>query len=75
MGSKKQRSTSTLASELYSTIARALDKNQSVLLSSLDLSSAFDIVNTDLLIKRLRVIGLPEDVVSLIKIWLSDRTY
>ena len=44
-------------------VARALDDNNLVLLASLDLSAAFDIVNVDLLIKRLTVAGLPSDII------------
>jgi hypothetical protein len=44
-------------------------------MASLDLSAAFDMVNTSLLIKRLKIIGLPTDVVDLIKIWLDDRSF
>ena len=44
-------------------------------MSSLDLSAAFDVVNIDLLMKRLKIIGLPEDIISLIRIWLSNRSY
>jgi hypothetical protein len=29
----------------------------------------------DLLVKRLRIIGLPDDVVDLIKVWLMNRFY
>ena len=54
-------------------IARALDDNKYVLMASLDLSAAFDIVNVPLLVKRLRVIGLPNDVVELIEMWLRER--
>jgi hypothetical protein len=39
------------------------------------LSSAFDVVNVDLLIRRLRIIGLPEDVTELIKVWLDNRAF
>ena len=44
-------------------------------MASLDLSSAFDVVNTALLITRLRIIGLPEDVIKLIELWLKERTF
>ena len=33
------------------------------------------IKNIELLLKRLRIAGLPDDVVNLIEIWLKDRTY
>ena len=42
-------------------------------MASLDLSSAFDLVNVKLLIKRLTIIGLPEDVIDLINIRLKER--
>jgi hypothetical protein len=45
------------------------------MVSSLDLSSAFDIVNIDLLIKRLRIIGLPPDVIELIEVWLNNMSF
>ena len=38
---------------------RTFHEDQLVLLASLDISAVFDIVNVGLLIKRLRVIGLP----------------
>ena len=74
-GFKKNRSTSTLSIELQAKIARALDNDEYVLVSSLDLSSAFDIVNVKLLLKRLRIIGLPSDVVDLIRVWLENRSF
>jgi hypothetical protein len=42
-------------------------------MASLDLSAAFNIVDVNLLIKRLKIWGLPTNVVSLIKVWLSGR--
>ena len=74
-GFKHKRSTSTLSIELQNLIARALDEDKEVLLASLDLSAAFDIVDTKLLIKRLGIIGLPGDVIDLIKVWLSNRMF
>ena len=74
-GFKHERSTSTLAVKLQSLIARALDEDKYVLVASLDLSSAFDVVDINLLILRLKRIGLPEDVVQLISEWLKDRFY
>jgi hypothetical protein len=40
-------------------------------MSSLDLSAAFDVVNIELLIKRLVIAGFPMDVVDLIRVWLK----
>jgi hypothetical protein len=74
-GFKKNRSTPTLSSELQSIIARALDNDEFVLVASLDLSSAFDVVDIKLLIKRLYIFGLPANVIELIEVWLKDRLY
>ena len=74
-GFKKDRSTSTASLVLQSLISRAIDDDNYVLMASLDLSAAFDIVNVKLLLKRLIVIGLPPDVVTLISVWLSKRYY
>ena len=44
-------------------------------MASLDLSSALDVVNMDLLIKRLIIIWIPDDIVSLISVWLKNRSF
>ena len=45
------------------------------LMASLDLSAAFDVVNVELLLERLEVIGLPPDVIKMISVWLRDRYF
>ena len=42
--------------------------------ASLDLSSAFDVINVDLLLVRLSVMGLPDDLVLLLRSRLKDRS-
>jgi hypothetical protein len=74
-GFKRERSTTTLSSHLQSIIGRALDEDNFVLVASLDLSSALDVVNVDLLLKRLHCIGMPTDIIQLISIWLKERLY
>jgi hypothetical protein len=74
-GFKKNRSTLTLSLELQSILARALDNDQFDLVASLDLSSAFDMVNIPLLLKRMSIIGLPHDVIELVRVWLTNRSY
>ena len=74
-GFKKNKSTATAGLLLQSLIANATDLNQYALMASLDLSAAFDLVNVDLLIKRLRIIGLRMDLVKLVRVWLSDRKF
>ena len=47
---------------IQSMISRALDEGEFVAMASLDMSSAFDVVDVPLLIKRLQIIGLPNDI-------------
>jgi hypothetical protein len=44
-------------------------------MASLDLSAAFDVVNIKLLIKQIKILGLPTDVIDLIKLWREDRSF
>ena len=74
-GFKKTKGTATAGLILQSIIARATDENNYVLMASLDLSAAFDHVNVNLLVKILKIIGMPKDLVKLIEIWLTDRTF
>ena len=73
-GFKKGKNTSTLALQLQSLIARSLDEDSYVLMASIDLSAAFDVINIDLLIRRLEILGLPIDIISLIEVWLNNRS-
>ena len=45
---EQNKSTSTLSLQLQSLIAQALDEDNYVLMASIDLSVAFDVVNIDL---------------------------
>ena len=42
---------------------------------TIDLSLAFIVVNIKLLLKRLKSIGILEDIISLIKIWVNNRMF
>ena len=44
-------------------------------MASIDLSAAFDLVNIKLLMIRLTKIGLPKDILRLIELWLSKRSF
>ena len=74
-GFKKGKSTASAGLLLQSLISHSTDEKNYVLMASLDLSSAFDIVNTDLLVKRLKILGFPSDLLGLIKNWLTDRCF
>ena len=52
-----------------------MDDDCYVALAGIDLSAAFDVVDVKLLIKRLTLLGLPDDVVELIEIWLRERFF
>jgi hypothetical protein len=70
---KRGHSTTTNSIELQSMISRALDDDKFVLVASLDLSSAYDVVNIKLLIKCLKIVQLPSDIINLITVWLMGR--
>jgi hypothetical protein len=72
-GFKKGRSTVTALKEIQSQIARKIDEGQYVAMGSLDLTAAFDVVDIDLLMKRLLTLGLPSDWLDLLGAWLRDR--
>ncbi len=46
-----------------------------IAMSILDLSTAFDLVNLDLLIKRLKIMGIPDDLLQLLEVWLRQRLF
>jgi hypothetical protein len=72
-GFRKGRSTISAARVLQHEISKAMDDNNYVAVASLDLSSAFDVVNTELLLKRITKMGLPQDVIGLLREWLVGR--
>ncbi len=59
----------------FSVIESALDKNEYVLMTSLDLNSVFDVISNDFLFKRLRIIVLPIHGVNLISVWFKHTSY
>ena len=44
-------------------------------MASIGLSVAFDVMNVDLLLKRITIIGLPRDLIDLVSIWLKERSF
>ena len=65
-GFKRGRSTATAGLTIQSLLSHALDQNKYALMSSIDLSAAFDVVNIKLLLKRLKIMALPNDLIELI---------
>ena len=72
-GFKKNRSTTTAGLSIQSKLARLLDNNNFVTMASLDLSSAFDVVDHELLYRRLEIMGIPNDLIQLLRGWLTGR--
>ena len=56
-------------------LSKALEQGNFAMMASLDLSSAFDVVNINLLLKRMKIMGIPRDIIELVEIWLRDRSY
>ena len=74
-GYKKGKSTNTAGLLIQSLITKAFDEDQYALMASVDLSSAFDVVDIKLLIKRMRIIGLPEDIIKLIENGIDESVF
>ena len=69
----KNKSTVTAGLLLQSLTAWAMDDDCYVALAAIDLSAAFDVVDVELLIKRLVILGLPSDVVKFIRIYCNNK--
>ena len=74
-GFKRKHSTTTAGLTIQTILARALNDDNYAIMASLDLSAAFDVVNVDLLLKRMKIIGLPDDITQLVENWLSERYF
>ena len=70
-GFKRKLSTNSVGLVIQSIIAHALDEDQ--FCSIANIWYAFDIANVKLLLQRMSTVGLPEDVVELVDIWLSTH--
>lgn len=71
---QKQHSTSKLGLQIQSLAGKSIQQNKIRGIVSLDLSSAFDVVDHDLLFKRCAKMGLPKNIINILKNWLSERT-
>ena len=71
---KKYHSTETALTCIHDDILRAVDKNQCVILLLLDLTAAFDTIDHDMLLSRLRkYIGLRDTALNWVRSYLSQR--
>ena len=72
-GFVKGRSTTTNLCEFTQFVSNALDKRSQVDAIYTDLSKAFDKVNHCILLKKLESFGLCDNLISVLKSWLTDR--
>ena len=72
-GFKKGFSTTTACQEILAKVSDAMDRGEYAIMASLDLTAAFDVVNVDLLLKRMEIMGIPQNLISLLKVWLKGR--
>ena len=72
-GYRKGRSTMTALLSMYDKWVLAASKGQVSGVVLVDLSAAFDLVSPSLLIKKLQIYGLEEDITTWITSYLTDR--
>jgi len=73
-GFKKGCSTNTAMLQIQAQITEILEKGQLAGIISLDLTAAFDVIDHEELLIRMTKVGIPNDVTSLVKSWLEDRS-
>ena len=72
-GYRSNRSTQTALLQMYDHWVQAAAQGQVSGAVLLDLSAAFDLVPSDILVKKLKIYGLQDDFLSWIDSYLSDR--
>ena len=72
-GYRKNRSTLTALLELYESWVKAADEGKLSGAVLIDLSSAFDLVCPEILIKKLKIYGFQQDILSWLRSYLTDR--
>ena len=72
-GYRGGRSTTTDLLTMYDKWVKASSKGQLSGVVLVDLSAAFDLVSPDILVKKLRIYGFKEDIITWICSYLSDR--
>ena len=74
-GFKQGLSTESACLEIQSRIANKCDINEFVAMATIDMSSAFDVVDIKLLLTRLKIMGFPSDLLLVLEHWLSNRLF
>ena len=73
MGYRRNRSTMTAALQMYDRWVRGASEGKMSGIVLLDLSAAFDLVNPDILVQKMKVYGLDSDFLEWMVSYLSER--
>jgi len=73
-GFKEGHSTITAAITLQSKIAECMDRNKLCAVTALDMSAAFDLLDAEVLKRRMNYQGYPHQIVNLVYGWITERT-
>lgn len=72
-GFKLKHSTTAAGLTLQTILAMALNDDNNAIMASPDSSATFDVMNVKLLLKRMDIIRVPDDIIQLIKNQLAER--
>ena len=72
-GFRRHHSTATALLEMYNVWLEAFDQDKLTAVVMLDLSAAFDVVDPEILLKKLSIYGFQENAVGWIRSYLTDR--
>ena len=72
-GFRKNHSTTTAALTVQNFVARALDKKKKVVVVSTDMSAAFDLLDKEVLLPRMKKMGIPLTLCRIYNDFLSNR--
>ena len=71
---KRNFSTETACLEIQTKLSNACDSGGFAALAFLDLTATFAVVDRNILRKRLKIMGIPVQLIHLLDDWLSDRS-
>ena len=74
-GFKENSGTEKACLEIQSRIAQVCDKDEFMVVATVDMSAAFDVVDHNLLIRRLEAMGFPVQLITVVSSWLKDRYF
>ena len=72
-GFRQNRSTQTALLQMYDRWVRAASQGQVSGVILLDLSAAFDLVDADILVEKLRIYGVEDDLLAWVLSYMTDR--